>query len=120
MLYLITGLSLGVIAASSRVPKFRWAPVAGSILLLATVFFNVPDLVLPTLSEAMALVLSSVLANALYAGHLWSRENIEPGVSYWGWVRRDITHPRYLLALYRELNSSKTPGVPSDREHIQS
>ena len=111
MLYLLIGISLGVIAASSRVPTFRWTPMIGSILLLASVLFTFPDLALLTFADAIYLIVGLVLATVLYAGFLWLREDIEPGVSYWEWVRRDITHPRYLRALYRESNCSKPINV---------
>lgn len=119
MMYLLIGICLGVIGASSRVPNYRWSPLIASTILLVGVGFKFPELTLVTYSEAIYLFVGAYIANALYAGVLWMREDLEPGIGYWGWVKRDMTHPGYLRALHREQNRSFS-AEETDQEHRAS
>lgn len=99
----VVGICLGVIAAGSRAPLVRWVPTASALLLV------VVTAVIATLQQGgnplvggLVLVVCFQIGSMLYAGAIWKREALEPGISYWGWVWRDLSHPAYLRNLYRE------------------
>jgi len=107
----LAGLGLGVLIASSRVPRTQWAPLISALLLTgiaATTIFQGAD---ASLLHGLTFVVACLGGSAMYAGVLWGRENLEPGIGYWGWVWRDFAHFPYLRKLQRD---RARPVVPVD------
>lgn len=51
--------------------------------------------------------LSTFVAASLYEPMLWKSEQLEPGVSYWGWLRRETFNPGYARRLYTTLQNER-------------
>lgn len=106
LLIWLGGACVGVMSASSRIPRIRWLSVLSSTVL----GFGVAWAVLATtdtgLAGALSLVAASILGSALYAGACWKRARPSSGLSYWSLVAYDVAHPRSLRQL---LADDRTP-----------
>ena len=103
----LAGISLGILAARTRVPRTDWVPLIAWILLYATVV--VACVQWQTISQVAGMVvgLSTVVAAGLYGPALWKSERLEPGVTYWGWPRRETFNPGYARRLYTTLQNER-------------
>ncbi|MBG6192259.1 hypothetical protein IWX64_003229 [Arthrobacter sp. CAN_A212] len=112
----IVGACLGVVLASARVPKVKWAPVISCLILsgaaAAVLVFRGQVL----LVEGLMLPLGLIIAEALYAGALWMQLRLEPGVTYWDWVVRSVTRSGYLRRMYGA-QQTRNDGIPASRTH---
>lgn len=84
MTFIVVGICIGVVLTAGRVPKVRWAPLAVPIVLLLLAVFGFREMKPISLSEAFLLLISAILAAALYAGALWDRQKLDPQVNAWG------------------------------------
>lgn len=97
----LIGLSLGVVGAQARVPNLKRIPYLSFVVLMGgsytalLVGWRISPL------EACLFVIVVAAGNALYGGKLWEQLALEPGLTYWAWVKRDFLHTRYLRRLYR-------------------
>ena len=96
----LIGGSFGVLAARSRVPRIQWVPFSAVMVLYTALVVVYVQLVSTPQFVGMALGLCTVVAASLYSAALWKREALEPGVSYWGWLRRETFNPGYARRLY--------------------
>ncbi|WP_018134316.1 hypothetical protein [Acaricomes phytoseiuli] len=110
MTFIVVGICIGVILATGRVPKIRWVPLIAAGVLLAVAIFGFQNLRLVSTGEALLLLLSILISMVLYSGVLWDRQKLDPQVTYWGWAWRELIHPGYARALYRERLSASTSG----------
>ena len=98
----VTGLSLGIVAASLRVPRVRMFPLlAAAVLAAAAVggFLYVDE---ASVGAQLVFVATSTLSSPLYAARLWQREKIDPSATYWEWVKREFRQPSYGRRLYAQ------------------
>ncbi len=100
MVFVLVGLCIGVVMASARVPKTRWLPFIASIVLLTVCLLGFSTLRPVSIGEALLVLVSILLGSSLYAGAFWSRQRLEPNVSYIGWVWRDLSRPGYVRRQY--------------------
>ncbi|WGD38539.1 hypothetical protein [Lysinibacter sp. HNR] len=98
----LAGLAIGVLVASSRVPRMRWIEFFSTLALLVPVIWLMVQMGYNSFFETLTLVVTVLLASALYAGLLWKRENIDPSVTYWKWVWMECVNSRYVRSMYRE------------------
>jgi hypothetical protein len=104
----IAGACLGVLAASSRVPRVRWVPLTGvGLLIIAAVVVMAQLTQLSPLSAALIFIVTFEIGSVFYAGALWLRSRIGQDVTYWGWVWRDFIHPRYVRRVYQEADATQ-------------
>lgn len=116
----LAGICLGVIAAGSRVPKIRWAPLVCDLLLVvALAAIMIQQSGLNSLIGGIVLVVSVELGSVLYAGVLWKREGLDSNMTYWGWVWLDFARPRYLRLLYGSLGRSDFDEIARS-DHMSS
>lgn len=97
----VVGLSLGIAGGPARIPDMKWIPWLGTAV--ATGWSYAALLVIWEISsaEAFLFLLAITAGSVLYGGRLWQQLELEPGLSYWTWVKRDFLHTRYLRRLYR-------------------
>ena len=99
---IVVGACLGLLLSESRIPRIKIVPSIGAdvvaLIAMALLLTHTPN---PT-PVALVFVGATVVSSALYAGVLWKREDLDPTVTYWGWVMRELTHPRYARELYHE------------------
>jgi hypothetical protein len=92
---LLAGAALGLLLSEARIPRVKTAPLAGvAVLGVLAVVLIITRAGNPT-AVAFTFLIATIVSFALYAGVLWQREQLDPTVNYWGWVRRELTHPRY-------------------------
>lgn len=116
----LSGICLGVIAAGSRVPMIRWAPLVCDLLLVvALAAIMIQQSGLNSLIGGIVLVVSVELGSVLYAGVLWKREALDSNVTYWGWVWLDFARPQYLRRLHGALDQSQFDDVARS-DHMSS
>lgn len=99
----ITGLALGIVTASLRVPKVRMVPLLAAAVLAGSAVLGML-LYVDDVSHGASLLLIAIstLASTLYGARLWQRENLDPSVTYWGWVQREFFHPSYGRRVYAQ------------------
>lgn len=100
---LVAGVCLGLLTASTSVPRIRLVPsISVGVLLVIVVVtllvYSTTRAELPFFGAfgGLVLLLVFVASSTLYSGALWNRIGMDPTVSYWGWVWRDFTHANYL------------------------
>jgi len=103
----LVGISFGILAARTRVPRIDWLPFIACILLYATLVVAYVQLQPTTQFAGLVLGLSTFVAASLYEPVLWKREELEPGVSYWGWLRRETFNPGYARRLYATVQNER-------------
>ena len=106
----LVGASFGVLAARSRVPRIQWIPLIAVMVLYATLVAAYVQLVPTTQIVGMVLGLCTVVTAGLYSAALWKREALEPGVSYWGWLRRETFNPGYARRLHATVQHERLRG----------
>ena len=106
----LLGASFGVLTARVKVPRIEWIPfIACMVLFIAAVVVYLQ--IVPAAQLAgVVMALSDGVAFALYAGVLWKREELEPGISYWGWVRREMVGGGYTRRLYATVHNERLRG----------
>ncbi len=97
----VLGLCLGVLLATVRIPETQWIPFLSLILLTVGSVFALRELWQAGLTGGLVLLAGILLGSSCYAGRLWQRLDMEPGVSYLQWAWRDLLHQGYLRRLYR-------------------
>lgn len=102
LIFSVVGISAGVVLAGLRVPKVRGLPLICATVLAGVAVAGLLQLEAASLGEGLALLVGAVLASALYSGWLWQRGGLDPSVTYWGWVQRDLTNPSYGRRLYAD------------------
>ena len=107
----LVGISFGILAARTRVPRIDWVPFVACILLYVTLV--VVYVQFQPISQLAGLVvgLSTVVTASLYEPALWKSEHLEPGVSYWGWLRRETFNPGYARRLYATVQDERRRGI---------
>ncbi len=95
----LVGVALGVLTASSQVPRVRWAPSLSSALLISVTVWLTIQSESPWLA-GMVFFVAVMVSLIFYAGILWSRENLESRIGPFGWMRREITNPGYARRLF--------------------
>ncbi|MDK1359898.1 hypothetical protein QNO00_06410 [Arthrobacter sp. zg-Y1219] len=103
----LIGLSLGVASSPARIPDMKWIPWLGSAVLTAWSYAALLILWEISLVEALLFLVAVFGGSVLCGGRLWQQLGLEPGLSYWAWVKRDFVHTRYLRRLYRTSNAGR-------------
>ena len=98
----LIGLSLGVASSLARIPEVKWIPLLAATVLACCSYVGLWVLWDISLIGALLFLASVFVGSALYGGRLWQKLGLEPGLSYWEWVKRDFIHTRYLRRLYRD------------------
>ena len=97
----LVGLSLGVLGGLARVPEVKRIPQLSFLLLTAGSYGALRVVWELSAAEGVLFVLAVAAGSCLYGGKLWQQLDLEPGLSYWAWVKRDFLHPLYLRRLFR-------------------
>jgi hypothetical protein len=102
----LVGVCLGVLTASTRVPRIRVVPFIGSLVIVVAAVIVSLQFEATSLLGGIVFAASVLISSSVYAGVLWKREDLEPGLTVWDWMLRDFTHPRYVRELYLEAHSA--------------
>jgi hypothetical protein len=103
----LIGLSLGVVSGPARIPDIKWIPWLAAAVLTAWSYTALLVLWEISLAEALLFLVAVFGGSVLYGGRLWQQLGLEPGLSYWEWVKRDFVHTRYLRRLYRTSRANR-------------
>lgn len=98
---ILVGLSLGIAGGPARIPDMKWIPWLAATVLTGWSYVGLWVLWDISPIEALLFLAAVFGGAALYGGRLWQKLDLEPGLSYWTWVKRDFLHTRYLRRLYR-------------------
>ena len=97
----LVGLSLGIACVPARIPEMKWIPWLASGVATGWSYAALLVIWEISLVEVLLFVLAVGAGSSLYGGRVWQQLDLEPGLSYWAWVKRDFVHTRYLRRLYR-------------------
>ena len=97
----LIGLCLGVVGSLARVPDVKWIPHLSFVALTGGSYAALQVLWQLSLPEAILFLIAVSVGNVLYGAKLWQQLALEPGLSYWAWVQRDLLHTGSLRRLYR-------------------
>lgn len=106
----LVGLSLGVAGSPARIPEMKWIPWLCSAVTAGWSYAALLVLWEISLAESLLFLVALFGGSSLYGGRLWQQLDLEPGLSYWAWVKRDFLHTRYLRRLYRSSRQAITPA----------
>jgi hypothetical protein len=97
----MAGCCVGILTASSRVPRIRWAPYVSCVILAVATIVLTWVFEVRFLPSGLILLCTMWASASAYAGLLWKREGVDPTATYLQLVWRDLIRPDYLRALYR-------------------
>ena len=103
----LVGLGLGIAGCPSRIPEMKWIPWLGTGVATGWSYTALLVLWEISLAEALLFLVAVFGGSVLYGGRLWQQVGLEPGLSYWEWVKRDFVHTRYLRRLYRTSRANR-------------
>lgn len=115
LIAVLVGASFGVLVARTRVPRIDWVQFIACILLYMTLVVAYVQLQPISQPAGLLLGLCTFVTASFYEPVLWKSEQLEPGVSYWGWLRRETFNPGYARRLYITLQNERLRDSTGDQ-----
>lgn len=106
----LVGLSVGALFASISVPRIRWVPLIGLLVLVVSGVTLSATGDGADLAGSLVFVASTFVSSGLYSAHVWSRSGTTPG-SFWELVVWSAFRPGYLRRAHQAGSTEEQAGA---------